>query len=131
MPRVLIFAIIVSVFITVVVCRQGLKAKFGLLLDWVQQHPTAGSFLISACTVLTVVLMLPYTLFAVGAGYALSRTFSSQLVTMLVGTITVFTGALLGALLAFVCGRYILRNQVQNAAQKSKILRAIDVTIED
>lgn len=116
--------------ITVGVCRAYFQAKFDVFLGWVELHPIQGPFVICAGTIITVVFMLPYTLFAVGAGYALSRAFDRQVVTLLVGTASVFAGALLGALIAFLCGRYIFRLQVQRVAQRNKVLRAIEVTMQ-
>ena len=63
--------------------------------------------MICAVTIAVVVLMMPYTLLAIGSGYALSQAYDSQLLVVTIGTISVFSGAWIGALLAFILGRYI------------------------
>lgn len=100
------------------------------MLDWVTYHPVGGPFMICAVTVLVVVLMMPYTLLAIGSGYALSQAYDSQALVVFIGTLAVFTGAWIGALLAFILARYILHSQVQKYAKRRPLLKAIEQTLE-
>lgn len=100
------------------------------MLEWVTQHPLGGPFLICAVTILVVLLMIPYTLLAVGSGYALSQAFDSQLLVVFVGTLAVFTGAWIGAMIAFVTARYILHQQVKDYSKRRPLLKAVDLILK-
>lgn len=100
------------------------------MLGWIVEHPFQGPFIISMVSFSLVVCMGAYSMFAVGCGYALTKAYSSIFVTLAVGTFSVFIGAWLGALIAFLIGRYIYRDQIRKYSMKRPILRAIDSTME-
>lgn len=52
------------------------------------------------------------------------------IVAILVGSISVWTGAMLGSIGAMLVGRYLLRGWVSKKAEKYKIFGAIDQAIE-
>lgn len=90
------------------------KKKFTIMIEhfllWTKSHPYAGPFLISLLILVVVVAILPYSIIAVGAGWTFQQTFQNKAVAISVGTATVFMGAWLGALVAFVLGRYLVRD---------------------
>ena len=49
---------------------------------------------------------------------------------MLVGTLSVWTGASLGATIAFFLGRHIFSNFVQNLSKKYTLIKAVNKAIE-
>lgn len=99
------------------------------LLEFVEANPIGGTFIISICTCVCVIVMGPYSVFAVGAGYTLKRAFDNVGVVLAVGTAAVFTGALVGGIIAFIFGKYLCRPQVFKYSQRNKILRALDTVM--
>jgi uncharacterized membrane protein YdjX (TVP38/TMEM64 family) len=79
---------------------------------------------------LAVIFLLPYSIIAVSAGYIFYQCFENKGVAILVGTVSVFAGAWLAALTAFLLGRYLLRDQVFKLSKKFKIVSALDKTLE-
>lgn len=75
--------------------------------------------------------MGPYTIFAIGAGYAFSHAYENIYVVLSVGTASVFIGAWTGAIIAFFLGRYLCRDYVRAYTEKHLILKAIDSTMEN
>jgi uncharacterized membrane protein YdjX (TVP38/TMEM64 family) len=75
-------------------------------------------------------MMGPYTLFAIGSGYAFSHAYDNIAVILSVSTTAVFIGAWLGAIIAFLFGRHLCRKRVHEYAQKNRVLKAIDATME-
>lgn len=80
-------------------------------------------------TCCTVVCMGPYSVFALGSGYAFSHAFDHIAKVLAVGTACVFVGAWCGANIAFVLGRFCCRKRVLKFSEKKPILRAIDKVV--
>lgn len=114
----------------IIICKTWFKDRLQEFLSWVTLHPVAGPFIICAATLIIVVLLLPYTLLAVGTGYAFTHVYERQTVVLSVGTACVFIGAWSGASIAFLLGRYIFRSKVKSVSDKRPLLRAIDKTME-
>jgi uncharacterized membrane protein YdjX (TVP38/TMEM64 family) len=74
--------------------------------------------------------LLPYTLIAIGSGYAFSHSYDNFAVTLSVGATSVFIGAWVGAIISFLIARFLLRNKVKLYLKKYALLRAIDKTME-
>lgn len=64
-------------------------------------------------TILFVILLIPYTLIAIGTGYTFRRTYNNSATIYSVGTASIFFGAWIGATLAFLIARYLIRNKVK------------------
>jgi uncharacterized membrane protein YdjX (TVP38/TMEM64 family) len=47
-----------------------------------------------------------------------------------VGSTAVFVGAWFGAMISFIIGRYLMRDQVKSMSHKFKIVRSLDKTFE-
>lgn len=75
-------------------------------------------------------MMGPYTVFAIGSGYAFSHAYDNIAVILSISTASVFIGAWSGAIIAFLFGRHLCRKRVRDYSQKNRILRAIDATLE-
>jgi uncharacterized membrane protein YdjX (TVP38/TMEM64 family) len=56
--------------------------------------------------------LLPYSLLAISAGYSFNHAYDNRAVVLAVGTISVYFGVWLGAIIAFFIGRFILREKV-------------------
>lgn len=77
--------------------------KAAELLDWVSEHPKEGSVLFMCLYILGVVCMLPAMVMAMAAG---------AIFGMVAGGLMAWFGSSVGQVLAFIAGRYIMKDFV-------------------
>lgn len=90
--------------------------------DYVQTLGALGVVLFIAVYALATVLFLPGWIFTVSAGLIYG---------VVGGTAVALAGATIGATLAFLCGRYLVRERVKAATKGNKKFEAIDAAIGD
>src|SRR5207245_8503436 len=90
------------------------------LIDWVQQLGPAGIAVFIGAYAIATVLFLPGWIFTVTAGL---------LCGVVGGTAVALSGATIGATLAFLVARYLVRDSIQNLAGSNPRFRAIDRAI--
>ncbi len=90
--------------------------------DYVQTLGAWGVVLFIAVYALGTVLFLPGWIFTVAAGLIYG---------VIGGTAVALAGAIIGATLAFLCGRYLVRERVKAATKGNKKFAAIDTAIGD
>ncbi len=88
--------------------------------DWVQTLGALGVVLFIFTYALATVLFLPGWIFTVAAGLIYG---------VIGGTAVALAGAIIGAALAFLCGRYLVRKRVQAATKGNRKFAAIDQAI--
>ncbi|CAM9546850.1 unnamed protein product [Discosporangium mesarthrocarpum] len=98
-------------------------------LSWVRDNPGLGFIAFAAVYVFTTVCFIPGSLLTLGAGLVFGSALGTGL-GVVVGSAAVLVGATIGALLAFLLGRYVLQEQAQSLFNKFKILNAVDRAIE-
>ena len=88
--------------------------------DWIRHLGLAGAFIFIGVYALAAVAFLPGAIFTIAAGlvYGIAG-----------GTAVALTGATLGAGLAFLVARYLVRGRMEKFAQKNKKFGAIDQAI--
>lgn len=74
--------------------------------------------------------MIPGSLLTIGGALALQQAYQKTWLAMLVGTSAIWLGAWVGSNLAMLNGRYLFRDQSKKAADKYKIMGAIDKALE-
>ena len=89
-------------------------------IDWVEQLGWAGVIVFIVAYALATVLFLPGWIFTVSAGLIYG---------IVGGTLVALTGAVIGATLAFLVARYVLRTNIEEFAKKDSRFRAIDDAI--
>jgi len=94
-------------------------------LDWTEDNIVAGTFAFAGVYVVCTVLFIPGSLLTLGAGYVFSRAVG-QGWGILLGTLSVWVGATIGACLAFLLGRFVLRDAAMAWYEKFRIMRAVD-----
>jgi uncharacterized membrane protein YdjX (TVP38/TMEM64 family) len=72
------------------------------------------------------VLFFPVSILAPGGGFVFAHAFG-LIVGVLLGICAVFLGAGLGAILAFLCGRYLVRDSAQHLKEKYPLFEALDI----
>ncbi len=108
--------ILLSVAISFLPVAQWVKS----FTDWVRHLGLAGAFVFIAVYAIAAVLFLPGAIFTIAAGlvYGIAG-----------GTVVALTGATLGAGLAFLSGRYLLRGRIEKSFKQNKKFTAIDEAI--
>jgi uncharacterized membrane protein YdjX (TVP38/TMEM64 family) len=89
-------------------------------INWVQQLGPAGVVVFIVAYAVATVLFLPGWIFTVGAGLVYG---------IVGGTLVALTGAVIGATLAFLVARYVLRQNIEEFAKKNPRFKAIDDAI--
>jgi len=88
--------------------------------DWIEGLGAWGPVALVGLYVLACVLMLPGSVITVGAGAAFG---------VLQGSLAVFAGATLGAMAAFLVGRYLARAQIEKRVAGNQRFAAIDKAV--
>ncbi len=88
--------------------------------DWVQTLGALGVVLFILAYALATVFFLPGWIFTVAAGLVYG---------VIGGTAVALAGAIIGSTLAFLCGRYLVRERVRAATKGNKKFAAIDQAI--
>ncbi|MEP6822543.1 MAG: TVP38/TMEM64 family protein [Chthoniobacterales bacterium] len=89
--------------------------------DWVQGLGALGVVIFIVAYAIATVLFLPGALFTLAAGLVYG---------VLGGAAVALTGATIGASLAFLCGRYLVRKRVEEGTKDNEKFQAIDGAIE-
>jgi uncharacterized membrane protein YdjX (TVP38/TMEM64 family) len=97
------------------------------LLRWVQAHPAAGLIWILLFMSVAVIFMVPIgTPITVGCGYIYKGAYGWKLGVAL-ATVVSMAGSALGAVVCFLLGRYLMREQVRKWIRKYPLFDAIDI----
>merc|ERR1719182_984371 len=106
------------------------KKGIDAFLEWIQNNAVAGLFLFVLVYFTATVLFIPGAVLTLGAGFVFSSAFGLGGGVVL-GTISVFVGASLGSIAAFLIGRYLLRDQVGKLTKQYSIFEALDAAVEN
>jgi uncharacterized membrane protein YdjX (TVP38/TMEM64 family) len=101
--------------------KQGIE----VFLEWIEENPIIGMFAFMGLYFIATVLFIPGSILTLGGGFIFSNAFGLG-IGVVIATISVFLGASSGAIVAFLLGRYILRDWVENLTHKYPIFEAID-----
>jgi len=85
---------------------------------------------LSLVYILCTVCLVPGSILTLGAGWAFQQAFNSTGIAILVGSISVFVGAWIGSILAFLLGRFVFREKSEDFAKKYRITKALDKAIQ-
>lgn len=94
-------------------------------LLWVQTHPVKGLVAYVLVYAFMVVLLLPGTPLTIGSGYIYKMAYGWG-PGMAIGSIFSTAGSLLGSVLCFCLGRYLMKETVRQWVRKSPFFGAID-----
>jgi uncharacterized membrane protein YdjX (TVP38/TMEM64 family) len=99
-------------------------------LKWVQKHPAQGLVWILVFMASAVVFMIPIgTPITVGCGYIYKGAYGWR-AGVAIATLVSMAGSALGAVICFLLGRYLMRDQVRKWIRKYPLFDAIDVASE-
>jgi uncharacterized membrane protein YdjX (TVP38/TMEM64 family) len=78
----------------------------------------------------TVVIFVPPTLLVFGAGYAFTMAMDTVFTGCMAACLSCFLGSCLGAIIAFVRSRYMMRDLVKLFSRKYRLLRVVDLALK-
>lgn len=97
---------------------------------WMTTHHTAAVFAFVGIFVLSTLAFVPPTLLVFGAGYAFTMAMDNVLTGVTAAAISCFLGSCIGAIIAFLRSRYMMRDLVQLFATRYPLVRAIDQALK-
>jgi len=98
-------------------------------LEWIKDHPVQGPFFLTLLYVLCTIFFVPGSVLTIGAGVAFKQAYVSTWKALLVGLVSVWIGASLGATVAFFLSRYVFSDFFQKFSKKYPIMDAINRAI--
>lgn len=98
-----------------------LKEWIKTFTQWIQGLGPSGVAVFILAYAAATVLFLPGALFTIAAGLIYG---------VVAGTAVALVGAIIGASLAFLCGRYLVRKRVERSTRNNAKFKAIDEAIE-
>ena len=130
----LIVTAILIIFIGFVVAdsltNQYIADGLSSFLEWIEENPAGGIFVFILVYFVATVLFVPGSILTLGAGFVFASAFGLG-VGVLLGTLAVFIGASAGAIVAFLLGRFLLRDWVSGLTKKYTIFEALDKAFEE
>ncbi|EIE23936.1 hypothetical protein COCSUDRAFT_41280 [Coccomyxa subellipsoidea C-169] len=115
-----ILAFVAIILVATLVLR--VQDHIGDILDWIEAHKVAGSLSFVGFYALFTVLPVPAAVMSLAAGTIFKLT---------LGSLLVWTGAVLGEIGCFIVGRLILRDWVASLAKKYDIWQAVEAAVEE
>lgn len=103
-----------------------LRSGIDTALKWIEANAVAGMFVFMVIYFVATILFIPGSILTLGAGFVFANAFGLG-VGLLIGTLSVFVGASAGAIVAFILGRYLLRDWVKGLADKYDVFKALDI----
>lgn len=131
--KLIIAAVLVGFIVFVIVdslTNKHIQSAIDSFLTWIEENPIPGFFLFMVVYFFATVLFVPGSILTLGAGFVFANAFGLGL-GVLLGALSVFFGASAGAIMAFILGRYLLRDWVKTLTQKYAIFEALDAALED
>ena len=125
-----IVAIFVTVFVVVIIEREYICERISVFSAWMVLHPVLGPFVLSVVIMLGEVFFIPGTLLKIGAGYAFKSAYKNIGHAILIGSLSAWLGISFGAILTFMLGRFVFKEQALKMAKKYPLFKALDKAIE-
>ncbi|CAM9737141.1 unnamed protein product [Discosporangium mesarthrocarpum] len=107
-----------------------IKRWIGDFLKWIKVNPYSGTAAFAIIYAVTTILFVPGVILTLGAGAAFGCALGIGY-GVLLGSVAVTVGAIVGSVFAFLLGRYAMYKHAQRWAKKFKILRAVNMAVED
>lgn len=131
--KIIIGLLLVGFIVFVIVdsfTTKYVKTAIDSFLTWIEANPVPGFFVFMVVYFFATILFVPGSILTLGAGFVFANAFGLG-VGILLGVLSVFFGASAGALVAFVLGRYLLRDWVKELTRKYAIFEALDAALEE
>ena len=129
---VFLLSIILFVIIDSVCGENYVSQAIAVFLEWTRENRGAGMAAYIVVYIFATLICVPGALLTLGAGYVFSTTNDGSLVVgIALGTIAVFVGSSIGAMIAFILARYLLYDRVRRLSQRYSIFEALDIALSE
>jgi len=130
----IIIGVLLVAFVTYVIIDSAttgyIRTGVQSFLEWIENNPIPGFFVFMVVYFFATVLFVPGSILTLGAGFVFANAFGLG-VGVLLGALSVFLGASAGGIMAFILGRYLLRDWVKGLTKKYAIFEALDSALEE
>jgi uncharacterized membrane protein YdjX (TVP38/TMEM64 family) len=109
--------------------NQHVTAMLHDFLTWVQTNPIPGLLTYTMVYFISVIFLVPGSILTLGAGFVFCNEFGLA-EGIVAGTLVVFVGASLGAMAAFLLGRFLFRDCLTPILNQYKLLQSLDMAFE-
>lgn len=116
LSKVLLLCAVVAVIVTAFPVLK-VHQKFPELLHWIQDNKALGFFIFVGVYAVATVLFIPGAILALGGGFVFK---------LHIGLLAVWLGGTIGQTVAFLLGRFLLREWIGVKARRFKVWRAIE-----
>lgn len=127
--KIILGILLLSIIIFVIVdstTNKYIVTGFQTFLTWIESNLLAGVFAFVAVYFVATVLFIPGSILTLGSGFVFGKAVGLGPGVAL-ATAAVFVGASLGAIVAFLLGRYLLKDWVgRKLVEKYPIIKALD-----
>jgi len=127
--RYLVLGTLVVLITIALIERDRVKEIIRIFLIWVEAHPALGVVAFILLYALATVLFVPGALLTIGCGYTFGSVFGVGKGVIL-ASVAVFIGATLGSVLAFLLGRFLLRDLVSSLIRQYPTFEAVDKALQ-
>jgi len=97
---------------------------------WMTTHQATAVFAFVGIFVLSTLAFVPPTLLVFGAGYAFTVAMDNVATGVTAAVISCFLGSCIGAIIAFLRSRYMMRDLVKLFATRYPLIRAVDQALK-
>ena len=97
---------------------------------WMTNHAAAAVFAFVGIFVVSTLAFVPPTLLVFGAGYAFTISMDNALAGVTAAVLSCFLGSSIGAIIAFLRSRYMMRDLVKLFANRYPLVRGIDQALK-
>jgi len=128
---VILFFISVTVFYDLLFGRQDyIITWLHSFIVWMTTHHTAAVFAFVGIFVVSTLAFVPPTLLVFGGGFAFTVAMDSVFVGVAAAATASFLGSCIGAVIAFLRSRYMMRDLVKLFARRYPLVRAVDQALK-
>ncbi|GBG33734.1 Golgi apparatus membrane protein TVP38 [Hondaea fermentalgiana] len=106
-----------------------LAVGFQAVLEWISEHPGEGWAVTALVYAVLTMALIPGSVLTIGSGVAFGTALGLGKGTAVAAT-AVIVGASVGATMAFLMGRYLLREVINQWAKKFRVIKALDKALE-
>ena len=130
LSKILILTVIIVAIILAILFKEETVKILSSFLDWVETHKFLGPICLCLIYIICVVFFIPGSILTIGAGLAFKQAYGTTWKAMIVGFLSVWIGASVGATIAMLLGRFVFKEFVTKLSMKYPLIKAIDKAID-
>eukprot|EP01084_Bolivina_argentea_P253432 425684_1 len=128
--KIFILICVIVFLVIAIIYKDKTKKYLTDFLNWMQRNVVLGAFAFIGLYWFCTVFMIPGSILTLGAGFVFRKAIANQWVSIFIATIIVWTGATIGAITAFILGRFVLRAKVASYKEKYEKFDIVDQVVE-